>query len=77
MDNAEHGVIYFSFGSLLKSSYIPDDIQLFILSQLSKLDQIVLWKWESNDIPLPLPKNVVVRKWFPQNDVLGEQILVL
>lgn len=71
MDNSEQGVIYFSLGSILKSSNIPREIVLLLLSELSKIEQTVLWKWESDDFP-QLPKNVIIRKWFPQNDILGE-----
>lgn len=30
----------------------------------------VLWKWESDDIA-NMPKNVMVKKWLPQNDILA------
>ncbi|XP_025193262.1 UDP-glucuronosyltransferase 2C1-like isoform X2 [Melanaphis sacchari] len=70
LDSAEHGVIYFSLGSVVKSSKMPREVVSLLLSELAKLKQTVLWKWEDDQIP-NLPKNVKVRKWFPQNDILG------
>ncbi|XP_019874679.2 UDP-glucuronosyltransferase 2B2 [Aethina tumida] len=29
-----------------------------------------MWKWETDDLP-DKPENVLIRKWFPQQDVLG------
>ncbi|CAH1738734.1 unnamed protein product [Aphis gossypii] len=70
MDSAEHGVIYFSLGSVVKSSKMPQETVSLLLSELAKLKQTVLWKWEDDQLP-NLPKNVKVKKWFPQNDILG------
>lgn len=70
MDSAEHGVIYFSLGSVVKSSKMPQETVSLLLSELAKLNQTVLWKWEDDQLP-NLPKNVKVKKWFPQNDILG------
>ncbi|CAI6360786.1 unnamed protein product [Macrosiphum euphorbiae] len=70
LDSAKHGVIYFSLGSVVKSSKMPRETVSLILSELAKLKQTVLWKWEDDQLP-NLPKNVMVKKWFPQNDILG------
>ncbi|XP_060850466.1 UDP-glycosyltransferase UGT5-like isoform X2 [Rhopalosiphum padi] len=70
LDSAEHGVIYFSLGSVVKSSKMPRETVSLLLSELAKLKQTVLWKWEDDQLP-NLPKNVKVKKWFPQNDILG------
>lgn len=70
LDSAEHGLIYFSLGSVVKSSKMPRETVSFLLSELAKLKQTVLWKWEDDQLP-NLPKNVMVKKWFPQNDILG------
>lgn len=70
LDSSENGVIYFSLGSVVKSSKMPRETVSFLLSELAKLKQTVLWKWEDDQLP-NLPKNVVVKKWFPQNDILS------
>lgn len=36
-----------------------------------------LWKFESDKLPMELPNNVLIRKWIPQNDVLGIKMKVL
>lgn len=70
MDNSKEGVVFFSFGSVVQSSKMPKETVSLLLSELSKIEQTVFWKWESDDVP-QLPKNVIIRKWFPQNDILG------
>lgn len=72
MDVSEHGVVYFSMGSVIKASKIPTETVSGLLSELAKINQTVLWKWEDDRLP-DLPKNVIVRKWFPQNDILGHR----
>jgi glucuronosyltransferase len=47
-----------------------------ILKAFKSLKEIILWKYEG-DIPAELPENVIVRKWFPQNDVLANKAVVL
>ncbi|KAJ3667212.1 hypothetical protein Zmor_002612 [Zophobas morio] len=76
MDNAEKGVIYFSLGSNMKSVLLPKEKQQEILRALAKIPYNVLWKWENDDLD-DKPKNVLIRKWFPQNDVLGHPNLKL
>lgn len=71
MDTAKDGVVYFSLGSVVKSSKMPVERVAQLISELSKIKQTVLWKWEDDKVP-DLPKNVIVRKWFPQNDILGK-----
>ncbi|KAI4462084.1 UDP-glucosyltransferase [Holotrichia oblita] len=69
MDDARNGVIYFSMGSALKSKEISLETRRSLLNVLSKLEQIVLWKFEE-DLP-GLPPNVIIRSWFPQSDLLA------
>uniref|UniRef100_A0A2S2PCQ0 UDP-glucuronosyltransferase 2C1 n=1 Tax=Schizaphis graminum TaxID=13262 RepID=A0A2S2PCQ0_SCHGA len=76
MDNSPDGVVYFSFGSVVKGSHLPmHQVEMF-LRKLGQIKQKVLWKWESDDLP-ELPSNVIVRKWFPQVDILGHPNCVL
>lgn len=68
IENSPHGVIYFTFGSTIKLSSLPKHIEKAFKEVLSKVPQRVLWKYEIeiND----MPKNVMVKKWFPQRDIL-------
>ena len=64
------GVIYVSFGSVLKASVMSDDKRKTMLNAFGKLNQRVLWKWETEQME-DKPPNVMLHKWVPQQDVLG------
>lgn len=66
--SGEHGIIYISFGSSIRSKF-PDYITQAIVRVLRRLPQRILWKW--NEDISDLPSNVMMSKWFPQQDVLG------
>ncbi|XP_068086153.1 UDP-glycosyltransferase UGT5 [Anabrus simplex] len=70
LDVAPHGVIYFSMGSNLKSSQLPDEKRKALLDVFSKMKQKVMWKWEADTLP-GQPANLMIRKWFPQSDILA------
>ena len=70
MDSAKNGFIYLSFGSHVRGSEISEKLLQTLLQAFSELDQIVLMKWENENVPNK-PKNVELRKWFPQPSVLG------
>lgn len=76
MDNAPDGVVYFSFGSVIKLQHLPKNELEIILRQLGKLKQKVLFKWESDE-KINVPSNIIIRKWFPQADILGNPKCVL
>lgn len=68
-DSEKNGVILFSMGTNLKpESFAKDKIDVF-LKAFEKLPYTVIWKYA--DESLKVPKNVVLRKWLPQSDVLG------
>ncbi|KAH8278829.1 hypothetical protein KR018_010144, partial [Drosophila ironensis] len=46
LDEAEHGVIYFSMGQDILVNYLPIEIQEPLLQTLSKLNQRVVWKYD-------------------------------
>lgn len=70
IERSEHGVIYFSLGSNVKSSDMPkENLQMFI-DVFSDLKQRVIWKFENENLP-NLPSNVMVKKWLPQQDILA------
>ncbi|XP_049824007.1 UDP-glycosyltransferase UGT5 isoform X2 [Aethina tumida] len=70
LDSAEHGVVYFSMGSILKSKNMPKEKVDIILGAFKQLKQKVLWKWEEDNLP-GIPDNVRTMKWVPQADVLA------
>ncbi|XP_052742279.1 uncharacterized protein LOC112052352 [Bicyclus anynana] len=70
IEESEHGVIYVSFGSMLKAVSTPRDKIDAIIDALSKFPQRVIWKWEESSLP-GNPKNIYLSKWLPQNDILA------
>lgn len=71
MDNAKHGVIYFSMGSFLKSTDLPRPLVAELLKMFGQLKQTVIWKFET-DLP-DVPKNVHIVDWAPQPSILGNK----
>ncbi|XP_076655539.1 UDP-glucosyltransferase 2-like [Halictus rubicundus] len=71
LDEAHEGVLYFNFGSMVKTSTIPEDKLTVLLNVLASLPRKVIWKWETDDLPMK-PNNVLVKKWLPQFDILSE-----
>lgn len=69
MDNSKYGVILFSLGTLIRSDALGDKQNKELIQAFSKLKQNVIWKFESEIEGLP--KNVIIRKWLPQNSILG------
>jgi len=72
IDNAEHGVIYFSLGSVVRMEDLPLSIQNGLKEGFAELPQKILWKLESNQQMTNQPQNVYTRKWFPQYDIISE-----
>ncbi|CAK1545463.1 unnamed protein product [Leptosia nina] len=69
MDEARHGVIYFSMGSNLKSADMSESMKSSLLKMFAQLDETVIWKFETdlNDVP----KNVHLVGWAPQESILA------
>ncbi|KAJ8731007.1 hypothetical protein PYW08_002420 [Mythimna loreyi] len=65
VSGSKHGVILFSFGSLIRGSSLPPKRLEAILKVFARLPQRIVWKWETEDIA-GLPENVLVLKWLPQ-----------
>ncbi|KAL5273667.1 UGT2A1.2 family protein [Megaselia abdita] len=70
IESADHGVIYFSLGSNMKSKSLPDETRAALIETFKNLKQKVLWKWEDPNLP-GKPDNVLISDWFPQDDILA------
>jgi hypothetical protein len=55
---------------------MPIKLQKMFLEAFSQLPQRVLWKFEKK-MELPVPENVLVTPWLPQQDLLGEYKITL
>lgn len=75
IDDSEHGVIFFSLGSFLQSSEMPEEKIEILLKAFSKLKQRVIWKFEDESYKVPL--NVLVKNWLPQSDILAHPNIIL
>ena len=49
---------------------MSEDKRKAFLSVFIKLEQKILWKWETETME-GLPDNVKLSKWLPQQDILG------
>lgn len=49
---------------------MPKEKSKIFLNVFRKLKQRVLWKWEDDNME-DKPDNVMIGKWLPQNDILG------
>jgi glucuronosyltransferase len=76
LDGAINGAIYFSLGSYIKSSAMPNEKLKAFLDAFGKLKQRVLWKYEDTNLQ-SIPKNIMISKWLPQSDVLAHPNIVL
>ena len=74
--DSEHGVIFVSFGSMLKGSLMSEKMRQIFTHAFGKLKQRVLWKWESEEME-GKPDNVMLSKWLPQQDLLAHPNLKL
>ena len=59
----------FSLGTNVRSDMLDKTTQKSLIQAFSKLSETVIWKFESELDNVP--KNVIIRKWLPQNDILG------
>ncbi|EDS25660.1 UDP-glucuronosyltransferase 2B20 [Culex quinquefasciatus] len=65
------GAVLFSLGTNIRSDELGKERQILLIEAMRQLtDYNFLWKFES-DLDLKLPKNVMIRKWMPQNDILA------
>ncbi|XP_055638321.1 UDP-glycosyltransferase UGT5-like isoform X2 [Toxorhynchites rutilus septentrionalis] len=76
LDGASEGAIFFSLGSYVKSSDMPKDKLKAFFEVFRNVKQKVLWKFEDETM-INVPKNVMVRKWLPQSDILAHPNVVL
>ena len=71
VEEAQHGVVFVSFGSVIKASKMPEEKRLMMLKSFSELKQRVVWKWE--EAMEDVPDNVLVSSWLPQPSLLAHQ----
>ncbi|XP_067633316.1 uncharacterized protein [Eurosta solidaginis] len=70
LDEAEHGAIYFSFGTHVLGKELPQEKLQIFLDVFRNIKQRVLWKFENDSLLTNVPNNVMIKSWMPQNDIL-------
>ncbi|CAB3222586.1 unnamed protein product [Arctia plantaginis] len=76
LNESEHGVVLFSWGSLIKTATIPKYKEDIIINALSKIKQRVIWKYENSDEEGTLTGNILKVKWIPQYDLLQHKKVI-
>jgi len=74
IEQSPHGVVYFTFGLTAKMSSLPKRTKKALMDGLAQIPQRVLWKYE--DEIENLPKNVMIKKWLPQHEILCNILMV-
>ncbi|XP_045618502.2 UDP-glycosyltransferase UGT5 isoform X1 [Procambarus clarkii] len=74
--SGDAGFIFFSLGSSVKGSTMPDKYRRVLVEVFASLEQRILWKWDEDTME-DLPSNVRLAKWLPQQDILGDPRLRL
>lgn len=69
MDSSEHGIIYVSWGSMIRAETLPEKKREELLKAFSSFKQTFLWKFENETLPNQ-PANVHILKWMPQREIL-------
>ncbi|EDW96877.1 UDP-glucosyltransferase 2 [Drosophila yakuba] len=75
IEEAEHGVIYFSLGSNLNSKDLPKKKRKAIVETLRGLKYRVIWKYEEETF-VDKPENVFISHWLPQDDILAHEKVI-
>uniref|UniRef100_A0A1B0DEZ7 UDP-glucuronosyltransferase n=1 Tax=Phlebotomus papatasi TaxID=29031 RepID=A0A1B0DEZ7_PHLPP len=64
------GIIYINWGSVIRSSSLPESHLRALRNALDRLPMNVIWKWE-DDVPFPNKSNrILVKSWLPQLQIL-------
>lgn len=71
--NAEKGVILFALGSNVKSEMLGRERLEAIIAALSQFSEYnIVWKIDLSKLDLKIPKNIYIKTWLPQNDILAD-----
>ncbi|XP_050668700.1 UDP-glycosyltransferase UGT5-like [Leptidea sinapis] len=76
LNESEHGVVLFSFGSLIRTSTMPKYKEEILVNALSKLKQRVIWKYEESGEEGTLSGNILRVRWLPQYELLQHRKVV-
>lgn len=69
LNEATHGVILFSLGTLTNSYTLSSEIIAALKTTFAKIPQRVIWKHD--DVIEGISDNVLLSSWVPQKEILG------
>ena len=74
MDDSKDGVVYFSFGSMVKIESFPRNVIDVFYKSMEKIApvRVLLKIAKKEELPDGLPNNVHTLPWVPQFNVLSE-----
>lgn len=76
--SAPLGVVYFSLGTNIQSEQLGHHRLTELIEAFRALPEYtILWKIKLTGLDLQLPRNVHVRDWLPQNDILAHKKTLL
>lgn len=71
---ADKGVVLFCLGTNIRSDKLGDEVIAMFLQVFSELPEYnFMWKFETDTLPAEPSKNVLIRPWLPQNDILAHR----
>lgn len=71
-DPKTKGVVLFSLGTNLKSESLGEEIISGAMKTLGEFPEYnFIWKIQLKEMRVAVPRNVFVRRWLPQHDLLG------
>ncbi|XP_059058837.1 UDP-glucosyltransferase 2-like [Achroia grisella] len=69
LDSSVNGVLYISFGTNMRTSWLDTDNLQAMVEVLSQMDYDVLWKYDEDELP-GKSDNIKIMKWLPQECLL-------
>lgn len=74
---SERGIIFMSFGTMVKTSNIHQNVVETFLRVFMSLNLSVIWKCDENELLQKIPENVFITKWVEQVDLLAHSKMKL
>jgi UDP:flavonoid glycosyltransferase YjiC (YdhE family) len=72
INRRKKGAVLMSLGTNIRSDMMTKETLENIIETFKQLPQYnFIWKFESDNLPVKLPANVLITKWLPQNDILA------
>ncbi|EDW18920.1 UDP-glucosyltransferase 2 [Drosophila mojavensis] len=74
MEAASSGVIYMSLGAEVQTAQLPSEKLAILLDVFAHLKEFhFLLKWETEEFIQPLPDNIMINSWWPQQAILAHE----